>query len=113
MAATPHLGTANDLPSAAAFRVRAACGHQKDFGSALGTWHKTRLAYELSLALLLLDVARQVHEEGDRQQQRLNDVGDVEVSAGIDLCPLGVVVVEPRRKPAPTLRLYKFLLIDG
>eukprot|EP00408_Alexandrium_pacificum_P059156 CAMPEP_0171177154 /NCGR_PEP_ID=MMETSP0790-20130122/12096_1 /TAXON_ID=2925 /ORGANISM="Alexandrium catenella, Strain OF101" /LENGTH=102 /DNA_ID=CAMNT_0011642049 /DNA_START=83 /DNA_END=388 /DNA_ORIENTATION=+ len=43
-----------------------------------------------SLAVLLLDVARNVHEEGDRQEQRLDNVADVEVLAHIHPGPLGV-----------------------
>ena len=48
-----------------------------------------------SLAVLLLNVAGNVHEEGDWQQEGLHNVGGVEVSTSINLCPLGVVIVEP------------------
>ena len=47
-----------------------------------------------SLAVLLLDVACNVHEEGDGQQQGFHDVGHIEVAAGIHLGPLRVIVVE-------------------
>ena len=48
-----------------------------------------------SLSVLLLDVACDVHEEGNWQQQGLHNVGNVEVSTSINLGPLGVIVVEP------------------
>eukprot|EP00437_Effrenium_voratum_P065381 CAMPEP_0181494856 /NCGR_PEP_ID=MMETSP1110-20121109/52043_1 /TAXON_ID=174948 /ORGANISM="Symbiodinium sp., Strain CCMP421" /LENGTH=185 /DNA_ID=CAMNT_0023622393 /DNA_START=20 /DNA_END=575 /DNA_ORIENTATION=- len=46
------------------------------------------------IAVLSLDVARDVHEEGDGQQEGLHDVGHIEEAARINLRPLRVVEVE-------------------
>ena len=56
---------------------------------------KKDLQFLFSLSILLLDVACDVHEEGDWQQQGLHNVGNVEVSTSVNLGPLGVIVVEP------------------
>ena len=52
----------------------------------------------VSLAILSLDVAGNVHEEGDREQEGLHDVGDIEEATSINLGPLGIVEVEPGLK---------------
>merc|ERR1712217_180750 len=54
----------------------------------------SRLHSGSSLAVLLLDVCGDVHEEGDRQEERLHYVGDVEVFTRVDLGELWVVDVE-------------------
>merc|ERR1711879_878568 len=51
--------------------------------------HATR-----SLAVLLLDVSRNVHEERDGQEERFHNVAGVEGAASVNHCPLEVVDVE-------------------
>ena len=52
----------------------------------------------VSLAILSLNVAGNVHEEGDGEQEGLHDVGDIEEATSVNLRPLGVIEVEPGLK---------------
>ena len=81
-----------DTETSAPFLSQACSRLQKR----LSFWNQlTRPTAWCLLAVLLLNVAGNVHEEGDGQQQRLHNVRGVEVSTSINLCPLGVVIVEP------------------
>ena len=94
--------------TAAVFKKGSALGTPNRLGSAAEAL-QIRSGSSCSLAVLLLDVAGNVHEEGDGQKEGLHNVGDIEVSAGVNLGPLGVVVVEPwatKRRKTSVLHLY-------
>ena len=88
----PHLCTAQ-----VCFGTRMMSRSSSSTGFKKGSSRETGYAEftASTLAVQLLNVAGNVHEEGDWQQEGLHNVGGVEVSTSINLCPLGVVIVEP------------------